>query len=448
VAHHLSEVVAALSHALDLTQGQPEGHAGRTCLIGLRLAKDAGLDDAERSALFYGLLLKDAGCTSSSVRISTLFGRDDIALKREGKLVDWTRPSETIAYVARGVEAGSLAARARKTVRVALELARNDGIVDARCSRGAKIVLDLGFPPAASDAVRTLDEHWDGRGKPVGLEGDAIPLSGRIACLAQTAEIFTTTFGVDAARAMVRRRRGRWFDPALADLFLAIGDADPLWTALLDGHDPHRIAEGDPGPADHDLGEDDRLDLLAEAFAQVIDAKSAYTFHHSVSVADYTVAIAQTLGISAPVIRDLRRAALLHDIGKLAVPTSILDKPGRLTDEEFATIREHPRHTGEILSRVTAFAMIAPMAAAHHERLDGRGYHLALAGAEIPIGARILAVADVYDALTADRPYRAAMAPTDAIAILERDRGTAFDPQVLDAHIRALAGSRPARQAA
>lgn len=434
----LAEIVAALSHALDLTEGQPVGHAGRTCLLGLRLAHDLGVDTADCSALYYALLLKDSGCSSSAARISSLFGRDDLAIKRDGKLVDWTAPRETLGYIARNVS-GSPLARARDTVRIAIELARNDGIVDARCERGARIVHDLGFPPGAADAVRCLDEHWDGKGKPRGLEGTDIPRLARIACLAQTADVFLTAQGRDGARAMVRDRCGSWFDPAVCDAFLAIPERDPLWQELARAHDPSTVADHTPGTTDPPA--EDRIDLIAEAFAQVIDAKSSYTFQHSVRVAEFAVAIAGVVGLDRNEIRDLRRAALLHDIGKLGVSTAILDKPGRLTDDEFSRIREHPRHTEEILQRVSLFHEIAPIAAAHHERLDGRGYHRGLAAGQIPLGARILAVADVYEALTADRPYRAGMVSDAALAILRDGAGSAFDPVLVDAMATVVASA-------
>ena len=126
--------------------------------------------------------------------------------------------------------------------------------------------------------------------------------------------------------------------------------------------------------------------------------------------------------------RDLRRAGLLHDIGKLAVSSRILDKPGRLTEEEFAAMREHTRFTLRILERVQCFRHLAGIAASHHERLDGSGYHRGLAAFDLPRPARILAVADVFDALTADRPYRAAMPLDRAPSIVREEAGTGLCP--------------------
>ena len=425
----LAEVVSALSHALDLTEGQPRGHAGRTCALGLRLAREIGLSDGERSSLYYALLLKDAGCSHSAARMTEIFGgADDLELKRAGKLVDFSRPKEALRFIKEhGSTAGSGLVRAREVVIAAIEFARAGGeIVAARCDRGARIVSGLGFPDDAADAVRALDEHWDGSGRPERLRGGEIPILARIAGLAQTVDVFLTAYGLDAARAMVSDRRGRWFDPEIADAFLALNVSDPIWAELDAALDPQVVAELEPGATIRLAGEDD-LDRIASSFADVIDAKSPYTFNHSTGVAGYAVSIAVELGYAAVDVARLRRAALLHDIGKLGVPNSILDKPGRLTDAEFDVIRLHPRYTEEILTRVSAFAPIAFVAGAHHERLDGRGYHRGLSAEDLPLDARILAVADVFDAMRADRPYRAGMPIDRILSILHEDTGTAFD---------------------
>jgi putative nucleotidyltransferase with HDIG domain len=431
----MAEVVAALSHALDLTEGQPRGHAGRTCLIGMRLARDIDLSEAQQSSLYYALLLKDSGCSSSAARMREIFGgTDDLELKRAGKLVDFTRPSEALRFVHDHAGTG----RARDAVLAAIRFARAGGeIVEARCDRGARIIAELGFPADAAEAVRALDEHWDGKGRPRGLRGDAIPVLARIACLAQTADVFLTAYGLDTAREMVHDRSGRWFDPDLAHAFLAIPTNDALWDQVDAARDPDVIASEEPSGTLRVATEDD-LDRIANAFADVIDAKSPFTANHSRGVAHYAIAIARELDVPADELGVLRRAALLHDIGKLGVSNSILDKPGKLTDEEFAAVRQHPRFTEEILCRVSVFSPIAFVAGAHHERVDGRGYHRGIGGEDLPRDARILAVADVFDALYADRPYRASMPIERIIEIMIGDIGTAFDGDCVVALFTAL----------
>jgi HD-GYP domain-containing protein (c-di-GMP phosphodiesterase class II) len=283
----------------------------------------------------------------------------------------------------------------------------------------------LGFSGATREAIRTLDEHWDGSGMPEGLSGAGIPMLGRIVGLAQSVEVFASTFGVDAAMAMAQERRGRWFDPLLVDALRSIAREDEFWASVL-GRSPERHLSTLEPEDQIQFADDDRLDDIAHAFARVIDAKSPYTYLHSERVAELAVTIGRCLHFSDTELRDLRRAGLLHDIGKLGVSTLILDKPGRLTERERAEVRVHPAYTQRILERVTAFAGIVGVASAHHERLDGRGYHLGLAADRLSPMSRALAVADVYEALTADRPYRQGLPRHEAMAILRGQSGTAL----------------------
>ena len=431
---HRSDVVAALSYALDLTEGQAPGHAQRTCLLGMHLAGRVGVSEAERESLFYALLLKDVGCSSSASQTARVFNADDIALRRTAKLVDWTRTSEVVGYVLRESSRGvSPARRVPGVFRTIKNLKREaQGIVETRCDRGAKILGQLDFPRAAAQAVGAVEEYWDGSGRPRGLRGDQIPLGGRLLCLAQSAEIFHRTFGLDGAREMVRRRRLRWFDPELADAFLAISDGDPLWADLAQDDLAPLIAAIEP-PGTASPATPETVDRISEAFALVVDAKSPFTAGHSTRVTQYASAVGTRLGLDQAARSDLRRSGLLHDIGKLGVSSAILDKPGALTPSERRAIEVHARHTQEILSRVPLLQELAVAAAAHHERLDGTGYHLGLAGENIPLIARILTVADVFDALTSDRPYREALATDEAFEIMWKDVDTVFERPLLEA---------------
>ena len=442
-----SEVIAALSHALDMTEGHPAGQAERTCLLGMRLARELRLGGDDEFALYYALLLKDVGCSSSAARMCELFGSDDIALKTHGKLVDWTKPAQVARYTSQHVAAGGRIARAQRTLSVLRSLAaEGKAIVETRCDRGATIVRRLGFPEASARAVWALDEHWDGRGQPSGASGEEIPLVGRIASLSQTAEVFFAAHGLAAAQEMVRERRGRWFDPQVADTFLAIGSEDPLWAELVsDGVAALVLALE---PADRMLVLDHAgIDTICEAFADVIDAKSPFTARHSRGVATYAGLIGRELGFDAESLRALHRAGLLHDIGKLGVPNTILDKPAKLTDEEFERMRMHPAFTEKILAGIPAFAPFAAIAAAHHERLDGRGYHRGVPAGSLPMSARALAVADVFEALTADRPYRGPMDPDDALEICRREAGKHLEPVCVEALATAV-GRETQRSAA
>jgi HD-GYP domain-containing protein (c-di-GMP phosphodiesterase class II) len=430
----VSEVIGALSYALDITEGQPAGHAARSCMLGMRIARELRLGSEESSALFYGLLLKDLGCSSNASKMCYLFGSDDRIAKRDVKTVDWTRVSRSVGYIVRHVSPqGSVFRRAVKFTQVALGgVKRAKELVHLRCERGAKIARQMQLPEQTANAIRALDEHWDGQGHPDGLEGEQIPRLARILGLAQTAEVFLREHGLQAAIEMARDRRGTWFEPRLVDIFVKMEHDTAFWAEFNAGDPRQRIASFEP--EDQVLTADPViLDRIAEGFAQVIDAKSPWTFRHSEGVAEISVGVANVLGFNPSQCRYIRRAALLHDVGKLGISNLILDKPGKLTPEELTEMRKHPRYTYEILTQVAGFGDLANLAASHHERLDGKGYHRGLCAGQLSTPDRILAVADMYEALAAKRPYRQDLAPEEVMSILTKNSGAGICPEVFAA---------------
>jgi putative nucleotidyltransferase with HDIG domain len=423
-----SEIMAALSVALDITQGQPEGHCMRSVLIGMRLAQELRLPAAQRSALFYALLLKDLGCSSNAAKMAYLFGADDHQLKRSAKTIDWTKTGETIKHCWKHCAAGGsvlekllkMAAMARGGSEVAKK------IIDVRCHRGAEIARMLLLPEATAGAILDLDEHWDGRGFPRGLKGAEISLAGRICCIAQTVEVFFTTYGLESALDVARQRRGTWFDPQLVEALLTFKRDSAFWSQLRCENLPAALGRWEPEDSVL-LADEACLDRVAEAFAKVVDAKSPWTYQHSTRVAEISVGIAEQFGCTSEVLRDIRRAALLHDVGKLGVSNMILDKPGKPTGEEFDQIRKHPDYSQRILEQVEAFGMLADVASAHHERLDGRGYHRRIEGSQLHWVSKVLAVADICEAMSAKRPYRDAMPWSRIREILLGDTGSGID---------------------
>ncbi len=425
----LSELIGALSVALDVGEGETPGHARRSCLIGMRVANEIGLDVGTQSDLFYALLLKDAGCSANAAHMAALFAADDQMAKRTSKLVDWARPMSAFVWSVRTVAPdGSILDRGNR-----LRAIRNEGhvtrsLMKARCDRGADIAHKLGFPDATAEAIRALDEHWDGHGQPRGLRGPEIPLLARILCLAQTAEVFHRARGRPVMYRVIRRRSGEWFDPTLVEALRAVQSDRRLWSSL---------AEADVSavePADRILSaDDDRLDRIAEGFAAVIDAKSSWTHEHCDSVGKIATSIAALLGFDEAAVRELRRASLLHDLGKLSVSNRILDKPGPLTKVEIEQVRQHPVLTEQILGRVASFSELAALASAHHERIDGNGYPFGLAGDQLTMPMRVLAIADVYEALVSDRPYRPAYAPEAALDVIRPEVPSGLDPDAFAA---------------
>jgi HD-GYP domain-containing protein (c-di-GMP phosphodiesterase class II) len=437
----LSEIVAALSHALDVTEGQPMGHAERSCLIGLRLADATDLGPERRSSLFYALLLKDAGCSTTSATTAEVFGSDELHVKREGRLIDPTRPAQSLRYLSRTIAPGApLRTRARHLralVAMGVDGARQLGAM--RCERGANIARAIDLDEDAARAIHELDEHWDGHGYPASLAGEAISPLARIICLAQAMEVFWQQGGAAAACDVARARRGTWFDPALVDVVDELARDVCFW-ASLEMPDVQAVE-----PADRVLRADDAgLDRVAEAFAGIVDAKSPYTARHCEGVAEIADGIAATMGLDDATRRLLRRAALLHDLGKLGVSNRILDKPGPLTDVEWSAVRRHPRLSMIILRAVPALAPVGRLSATHHERLDGSGYPYGLTASELKLPDRVLQVADVTDALTSERPYREALAPDEGLAIMRYDAGKRLDADAFAA-VESWLPHRPSR---
>ena len=439
----LSEVVSAMTYALDITEGQPEGHALRTCVIGMRIGQVLGLDTQGLSDLYYALLLKDLGCSSNAAKIHHLFGADDHRIKRAFKTVNLDKLHEGTRFVLGN--AGSAAPLQRRLKHVVdVSLGRgggHTGLMQVRCERGADIARQMAFTEETAAAIRALDEHWDGKGHPYGVSGEDIPLLGRILCLAQTAEIFFRVDGPEAARRAARERVGTWFDPNVVAAFETAQRREGFWSALLDEGLEGRVVALEP--TERRLkASDEQLDRVAEAFARVIDAKSPWTYKHSERVRRFALGAAAQLTDAAPISaagqRRLSRAALLHDIGKLGVPNTVLDKKGRLTNEEFAAIRKHPAYSEQILSKVEPFRELAPLVGGHHERMDGRGYHRAVPATSLEFEVRLLAVADQFEALTSARPYRAGLSAEVALEILHKDVGDGVDPNALGALERFL----------
>jgi HD-GYP domain-containing protein (c-di-GMP phosphodiesterase class II) len=429
----LAELVGAFSYALDITEGQPPGHCVRACWIGSNIGRALGLSPTELHDLYYTLLLKDLGCSSNAARICELYEADDRAFKQGFKTVG-TSLAATLHFVfaktARGSTFGRRAAAVGNILRNGPAIA--DEMILSRCTRGADIARSLRFSEAVCAGIYRLDEHWDGSGRPGRLRGEAIPLFARIALLAQIADVFHGHAGREASVAEVRRRSGTWLDPKMAAAFETLAQQETFWSSLESPFIDTRVLTLAP-PETATPVDDEYLDSIAEAFGAVVDAKSPYTAGHSSRVAAYAAKIGESMDVPLARRRWLYRAALLHDIGKLGVSNTILDKPGKLDELEWEIMRTHASHTQAILGRIGVLADMAPVAAAHHERLDGKGYPLGLAEQEISRETRIITICDFYDALTAERPYRGAMPAEDALAIIEGEVGRAIDGDCFEA---------------
>jgi HD-GYP domain-containing protein (c-di-GMP phosphodiesterase class II) len=430
----LSDVVSALSAALDLTEGQPMGHAVRSCILGMRIAEELRLPPPDRSDLYYALLLKDAGCSSNSARMHQILGSDDLRAKREVKFEDWTKPSLSgLRYLLRNVLPGtSFARRLVKAIELGFEQNRNNAeVIGARCERGAEIARKIGLSQASAEAIRSLDEHWSGAGYPEHRKGQEIPILSRIMNVSQTLEVFASGRGPAEAVRVIADRGGSWFDPEIVAIVRTLEHDQALWEKVQSKDARQHVLQMEPGTALRASAE--RIDSICRAFAEVIDAKSPYTFTHSMGVAEAAVDISEGLGLAPQTTVMVRRAALLHDVGKLSVSNSILEKPGKLTEEEWKVMKMHPVYTKVILEKIAGFQDLAFVAGAHHERLDGKGYPEGLTGSQLPLAARIICVADVYQALSEKRPYRDSLPAKKVFGIMAEDSSTRLDPQCLTA---------------
>ena len=293
----LSELVSALSHALDVTGGQPMGHAERTCLIGLRLADAIGLEPARRSSLFYALLLKDAGCSTTAAATAEAFGSDDLQVKRESRLIDPNRPALSLGYLKRNVAPGAPLRQRARHLRAVIAMS-NGGVSELqrmRCERGADIARGIGLDEEAAAAIGQLFEHWDGQGHPGDRAGEQISLLARIACLAQSMEVFWQQGGPAAAVTSRAPGAAPGTTPCSSTLSAcssATARSGPAWP-------PPDVQAW--SPTDRvERADSDRMDRVAEAFASIVDAKSPYTARHSAGVAEIAEASPRRSGSTTP----------------------------------------------------------------------------------------------------------------------------------------------------
>ena len=430
----LSEIISALSYALDLTEGAVHGHALRSCLLGMRIAAEAKLPADQTSGLYFALLLKDIGCSSNSSRMCEIVGGDDRAIEAG---VPHKPDLSTLKLLWQNVlpRAGA-AAKVARILHIGLtEHKSNQEMIGLRCDRGASIVSKLGMGEFAAEAVRSLDEHWDGSGYPDSIQGEQIPLLSRICAIAQHLDILSAGRGTQNAIDTLEERSGTWFDPQLVRVAVSLHRAGRLWANCSpnDSEQDTRQAVLDLDAGTSYTLEAGQIDQICEAFADVVDAKSHFTFRHSIGVADAALGIAQTMGLPSDRIQLVRRAALLHDIGKLSVSNTILDKRAVLSASEWDAVRQHPRTTRLILERVRSFREMAIIAGEHHEKLDGSGYPDRLTARDLSLESRIIAVADVFGALSEDRPYRAGINLQDTFSIMAKVVPHQLDGDCFDA---------------
>jgi putative nucleotidyltransferase with HDIG domain len=437
----LAEIISAFSFALDLIEGAMPGHALRTCVLGMRLGEALYLPASRMSNLYYALLLKDVGCNNNFDHLCEILGHD----KRPSRVADESEhanepgeagPAMFTHLLNAGHRHESAFRRAAKLLHFGFAQRRkNEAIISLRCDRGARILRKLGLGDGVAESVRGVDERWDGSGFPGHRTRHHIPLESRIVSIAQFLDVYAYEHGREAAIRVLGERSEHWFDPKIVRLAVQLDRQGMLWR-----YASHSSSEIDTRAAVLDFSPDGigqlkagDIDLICEAFSDVVDTKSSFTFRHSLGVMQVAIEMARVLGLNKERTRLVHRAALLHDLGKLCVPNSILDKKDSLNSEEWEVVRQHPTLTREILSRIGPFAEVAQIAGAHHEKLDGSGYPNGLKAPDLPIEARIITVADMYGAMTEDRPYRPGLTPAQALHNISREAPHRLDAKCVEA---------------
>ena len=437
-----AELVGALSLATDLGTGQPLEHALRTAVLAVRLGELAEASADELSATYYVALLHASGCTSNGHEAIQVYD-DDIAHRAAFFLIDSTNPAEVLAFYRASIGAGR-----PPEVRAALI---EDAIANAgpraregfatMCEVAQRFAGWLELGPGVRASLEFVFARWDGRGFP-DAAGDALPLPIRLLHVARDISLFLTASGRDEARAVIERRRGAAYDPRLATL--ALDHFGELLADLDEAQLWHQAVESEPLPRVWLDGE--RTAAAFGAIAALADLKSPWFREHSTGVAELAEAAAWRAGLEPGEVATVRRAALAHDLGRVGVSNAIWEKPGPLGFGEWERVRLHPHFTERAFAQSPALAPVGRLAGAHHERLDGSGYHRGT-GAALGRTARILAAADAYTAMREPRPHRPALAEAAAQAELLREaREGRLDAEAVDLVLGA-AGHRPEQRA-
>ncbi len=376
----LFKLVKCISRAIDLVSPVLVGHHLRVAYIALNLADEIDLSPSEQDEVVLASLLHDLGALSLDERIETL-------------------EFETVTP-------------------------------QRHCDQGYNLLHD--FPPLARPAALIKHHHtcWN---EIIEKQTD-VPIGSQLIYLADRVEVLINkkreVLGqVKMVCELIKAQSGKMFNPDLADAFLRLAAKECFWFETV-SPSIDNILQNRCRTQTVELNQQDLLNF-AKVLSRVVDFRSAFTSTHSSGVAAVAVGLAELVGMSNRECQMMKIAGYVHDLGKLAVPTHILEKPGRLDAQEIDIMRSHAYFTHSILEEVEDLEIIRTWAAFHHERLDGRGYPFHVKGADISLGSRILAVADVFTALTEDRPYRRGMGKEKVEDVISSMAGEALDPQLV-----------------
>jgi HD-GYP domain-containing protein (c-di-GMP phosphodiesterase class II) len=440
----LSELVATLSLVSDLGMGRPVEHVLRQTVIAMRLAELAEAPDDLRAATYYTSLLTWVGCATETSDLAELFG-DETTLYSEMRDGGDLAGMHLAVFMLRHLGRGNAPVR---RINIAGQFMASGGravreIMVGHCQSAGVLADRLGLGATVKVPLLQAFERWDGKGVPGDARRDDLSLVARLVQLADCVEACHFAAGSEAALKVARERRGTHFDPDLVDRFC---DAHGSVLAGID-----EVSAWDEVIAlDPSLGvelSDDELDNALEALADFADLKSPCRAGHSRGVAATAAAAADALGLGPAAVQLIRRAALVHDVGVIGVSSTVWNETKPWTVSQRERARTHPYLLERMLAQTPLLRQVAQCAGLHHERLDGSGYPRGLRGDALPLAARIVAAADVHNALGQPRPHRAAVDDTRVAEILRDEvRAGRLDGQVVNAVLQG-SGQRVRRRA-
>ncbi len=428
----LSEVIGAFSYALDLAEGVKAGHSLRCCWLGSNIGKRLSLNTDVLWDLYYVLLLKDCGGTSISSKLSVLFANDEKLIKHGLKLVNTNSFFKSCRFIFTNtsINTGRLSRIARILPLVLNGRYYLNELIRTRSERGADLVIQLGFNDNVADGIHSLNEHWDGKGYADGVKDHVIPISSQLALLSEVFDVCYQNYGYEKAAEIIQKRSSSWFNPEIVKIAVDFFQEDKTketWESFkVESILKEQVYALEPGNSNVTI-DDDRLDDIATAFAQIVDSKSPYTHGHSTRVALYSDAIANELGLSVGRRRWLYRGALLHDFGNMGLTNLILDKSTALSNSEIDDAKFHSRNTFELLRHLQSFKELAKVASSHHEQLDGKGYPRGLSESRLSLETRIISVANLFDSLMTDKARSKAMPLANVLLLMENQCDTVID---------------------
>jgi HD-GYP domain-containing protein (c-di-GMP phosphodiesterase class II) len=417
-------------------------HGLRTTWLSLAVSDELGLDAAARSCVYHVALLRFVGCTSDASETARLAGGDDVAFNAAmAPMLEAGAGESTRHFVRHLAEDLPPRRRAGRVLRAVADPGMAHRSLSGHCEVAARFAGRLGLAGAVREALAHAYERWDGKGHPAGLSGEEVPVAIRIVAAARDAELWTRQAGWSTAADVLVARRGRSHDPAVVDVLLAHGERV---LAEIDDDPCAAILDAEPSPV-LTIGAE-QLDGALTAVADFTDLKSPFLRDHSTGVAALAATAADAAGLPGADADLLRRAGLVHDVGRVGIPSGIWDHPGPLTGGQWERVRLHPYLSERVLRRCTLLAPLADVAARHHERVDGSGYHRGAAADQLLLGPRLLAAADTYHAMTEARPHRPALGPADAATqLLDQADAGRFGRREVDAvlHAAGQAGRPP-----